>query len=66
MRLNCVFALQIPKAFNVLLLLACLYVGNGIAANSKSASGKNAAVATVHPLASAAALQAIRDRKSVV
>ena len=66
MRLHCVFSRQIPKAFHVLLLVICLSAGIGIAADSKSASGKNAAVATVHPLASAAALQAIRDGGNAV
>ena len=66
MRLHCVFSLQIPKVIQVFLLVVCLSVGNGSAANSKSASGKNAAVATVHPLASAAALQAICDGGNAV
>ena len=66
MRLHCFLPLQIHRAFHVFLLLICLSIGNGIAADTKSASGKNAAVATVHPLASAAALQAIRDGGNAV
>jgi len=66
MRLHCVFSANLSKVFHVILLLACVSAGNGFAANSKSASGKVAVVSTVHPLASAAAMQAIRDGGNAV
>ena len=66
MRPSRVFSVHLCKMFRLILLLLYVSAGHGIAAGSKSASGKKAVVSTVHPLASAAALQAIRDGGNAV